>query len=205
MNQHDVAPLSQLAAAWRDEQLGTCSDATIGSDGCLVTCYAMLARVTPLAVNTRMIERGLFYAGCLARTFDAQRIGFPTAPPLAGVTQTYQSVAFPAREISRVWAHVAAGNAAIACVDADSTTARFDQHWILLVGAFGWPDARRDFIVNDPNGGIQTSFRERYGDLARALVRVALYGGGALSRDIGDADARQMRRATIPKEAIRDK
>lgn len=195
MNQHDVAPLNQLSAAWRDEQLGTCSDATIGSDGCLVTCYAMLASTTPLTINVRMTARGLFYRGCLARTFDLQRIGFPTAPPLAGVTQTYQSVAFPAREISRVWAHVAAGNAAIACVDADSTTDRFDQHWILLVGAFGWPDARRDFIVNDPNGGVQLSFRERYGDLARALVRVALYGAAARATD--QADARQLKRATI--------
>lgn len=195
MNQHDVAPLDQLAPTWKNTRLGTCSDATIGSDGCLVTCYAMLASTTPTAINTRMIERGLFYGGCLAKTFAVQSMGYPAAPPLSGVTATYQTVAFPAREIDRVWAHVAAGNPAIACVDADPTTDRFDQHWILLVGAFGAPAARRDFIVNDPNGGIQTSFLSRYGNIARALVRVALYGSA--TRALTQADAYQVTRARL--------
>lgn len=195
MNQHDIAPLNQLSAAWRNVRLGTCSDATIGSDGCLVTCYAMLASTTPTAINTRMIERNLFYSGCLARTFNVQSIGYPTAPPLAGVTKAYQTVAFPPDQLDRVFNHVRAGLPAVACIDRDPTTDKFDQHWLLIVGAFGTPASNRDFIIDDPLGGIQTSFLARYGNLARALVRVALYG--TAERVTGFADARQLKRATI--------
>jgi len=202
MNWLTASPLNQLAAAWRDEQLGTCSDATIGSDGCLITDFSLLAGVTPVTMNDAMKARGGFYRGCLAATFDVQRLGFPAAPALLGVTKAYQSVAFPETEIARVWSHVRAGGVGIACIDFDPETPKYNEHWLMLVAAFGSPAARRDFVITDPYGGIQTTFSQRYGALPRALVRVALYGGGALSRDIGDADARQMRRATIPKEAI---
>lgn len=202
MNWLTAAPLDQLDPAWAGTRLGTCSNATIGSDGCLASDFSLLAGVTPLAMNDAMKANGGFYRGCLAATFDVQRLGFPAAPPLTGVTKTYQSVAFPETEIARVWAHVRAGGVAVACIDFDPETPKYNEHWLMLVAAFGSPSAHRDFVVSDPYGGIQTTFSQRYGALPRALVRVALYGGGALSREIGEVDARQMRRATIPKEAI---
>lgn len=200
-----VMPLNQLAAAWRDVQLGTCVNATIGTDGCLVTDLAFLAGVTPVTMNDAMKAGGGFYRGCLATTFDLRRIGFPAAPALLGVTKVYKTVPFPELEISRVWNHVSAGGVGIACIDFDPETPKYNEHWLLLVAAFGSPGVYRDFVVTDPYGGIQTTFSQRYGALPRALVRVALYGGGALSRHIGEVDARQASRASIPKEAIRDK
>lgn len=202
MNWSSIVPLSQLSAQWRDVQLGTCSGATIGNGGCLIADFAMLGRTTPDYINRVMLAGGHFYKGCLAATFDIRdRIGIVAAPALAGVTASYQSVPFPQSQITRVWSHVAAGRPAIVCVDADPKTAKFEQHWVLLVGAFGWPDSRRDFVINDPNGGVQLSFRERYGELPRALVRAVLYDDAPFARDLVAADARQEARAWLPGRA----
>ena len=44
------------------------------------------------------------------------------------------------------------------------------QHWVLIVGKAG-----NDYIINDPIDGKRVSFRERYGDPARWIFRIAAY------------------------------
>lgn len=170
----DTPALNQLAPPWKNDTLGACDQATIGTDGCLITCFAMLAGVIPPAMNTRMIEAGNYYNGCLAKTFDVASM-YPLAPNLSTVTAPYQVAPFPPELLQRVWNHVRAGNPAVACVDMNPATPSFDQHWVLLVGAIGTGEL--DFIINDPWQGWQGSFLRRFGPMPRALVRVALYGG----------------------------
>ena len=55
----DIPPLSQKDPRWKDVKLGN-SNLTIGSDGCLVTNFAMVFGVTPVEFNERMKEVGGF-------------------------------------------------------------------------------------------------------------------------------------------------
>lgn len=57
-----IKPLSQRDKRWASLRLGTCSKATIGTDGCAITCVAMLTETTPDKVN----DLGLYTNGCLA-------------------------------------------------------------------------------------------------------------------------------------------
>ena len=187
----DIVPLNQRAREWRDIRIGTCSGLTIGTSGCLITCFSMLASVIPPAMNQRMIDGGYYWRGCNAATFNVAGMGYPNAPQLIGVTGTYQAIAFPASEMSRVWLHCRAGWPAAICVDHDPTTDKFEQHWVLAVGAFG-TDPYRDFIIDDPWDGVQPSMQARYGNLARAMVRAALYGDPDNTRlAVGTTDSRQ--------------
>ena len=71
-----IKPTAQRDARWRDVKLGKCDDLTIGSHGCLLSVFAMLAESTPDIVNTEMNKRGLLVDCGNAATFDlAQEIG----------------------------------------------------------------------------------------------------------------------------------
>lgn len=202
----DVAAWNQLDGRWKDTKLGTCVDATIGTDGCLMSCFGMIGRATPDVVAGMFGEKGLFYAGCCAGTFDARKAGLSLAPALVGVTGYYEKVEFPTGELERVWNHIRAGGVGIACVDFDPKTARFDQHWIVLAKAFG-SAGYADFVIKDPWGGVECAFTKRYGNLARALVRVALYSFEGATRVLGErgveVEARQEKRAVAPIRAQR--
>jgi len=51
-----MIPLSQRYSGWKDIKLGTSRSTTIGSHGCLITCLAMLADLTPDKVNERLLK-----------------------------------------------------------------------------------------------------------------------------------------------------
>lgn len=53
--------LKQSDSRWKNVQLGTCKDETIGSAGCLITCIAMLLGTTPDIINNKAV----YYRGCL--------------------------------------------------------------------------------------------------------------------------------------------
>jgi hypothetical protein len=55
-------------------------------------------------------------------------------------------------------------------VDYNPKTSYIDQHWVLIIGKNG-----DDYIINDPIDGKRVSFRERYGDPARWIFRIAAY------------------------------
>ena len=59
-----MTPLSQRDPRWKDIKLGTGST-TIGQEGCLVTCLAMLAGTTPDVVNEELKRVGGYQNGNL--------------------------------------------------------------------------------------------------------------------------------------------
>jgi len=192
----DVATWNQLDGRWKDTRLGTCADATIGSDGCLMSCMGMLGRATPDVAARLFEERGLFWNGCCAGTFDLRRAGLSLGPALTHVTGYYETVEFPPGELEIVWNHIRAGGVGIGCVDFDPKTVKFDQHWVVLAKAFG-SGGYEDFVIKDPWGGVECAFTKRYGTLPRALVRVALYGFEPVMREVSQPiELRQERRAT---------
>lgn len=80
--------LSQNDPRWKNTKLGT-SNATIGSDGCAITCVAMLAGTTPDKVNARMpfIEENL-----IVWVTAAQQWGLKYANPIISKTPAFYPV-----------------------------------------------------------------------------------------------------------------
>ena len=153
----DITPLWQKDPRWKDIKLGN-SNLTIGSDGCLVTCFAMVLGVTPAEFNARMKAVGGFTG---ARVYwQMVKKAYPDSEYLKYI-ECY-NVPAPLNEIDAlleqrvpVMVHVRRNGY---------------QHWILIVGKSG-----DDYIANDPIDGKRISFRERYGDPARWIFRIAAY------------------------------
>lgn len=177
----EVAPLDQRDAHWKSDLLGLSKDSTIGQYGCLVTCFAMLAGVTPPAMNRAMIQAGAFQTGncpACAATFDIAKFS-PAAPPIYDITSSYPYAPFPAAASARLVKHLKAGGVAICEVDINPNNNTHDQHFVLAVSAFGSGDTA-NVVINDPWFADQTTLTPRYGlTLARALVRAVFYGEAA--------------------------
>lgn len=172
-----VAPLDQRDPKWSAQMLGK-SDSSIGNYGCLLTCFSMLAGMTPPEMNQRMRSLGGYQTGdcpACAATFDVQKFA-AVAPPILDVTLSYPYAPFPAASSRRLVEHLKAGNPAILEVDINPNNNTHDMHFVLAVSAFGSGDTA-NIVINDPWHADQTTLVPRYGlTLARALVRVIFYG-----------------------------
>jgi hypothetical protein len=135
---------SQRDPAWADEPLGHGSQLTIGSWGCLLTCYAMMLtaygkRITPLELNQSLksLPEG--------QGFSGQSVAF-IAPThvLGGLRQKENARCHPDEVIEHtVWlggdplvridATLAEGQVVLAQVDSDRTDIDIDQHWVILI------------------------------------------------------------------------
>ena len=173
-----TAPLSQRDPHWKGTLLGHSPDSTIGQYGCLLTCFSMLAKVDPLAMNRAMIANGAYQTGncpACAATFDIGKF-MAHAPPILDVTNSYPYAPFPAASSKRLVDHCKAGGVAICEVDINPNNNTHDMHFVLAVSAFG-SGGVDNVVINDPWHGDQTTLTPRYGlTLARALVRVVFYG-----------------------------
>jgi len=153
----DIPPLSQKDPRWKDIKLGN-SNLTIGSDGCLDTCFAMAFGVTPDEFNARMKAVGGFTG---ARIYwQMVKKAYPDSEYLKYI-ECY-NVPAPLNEIDAL---LAQGVPVMVHV-----TRNGYQHWILIIGKSGG-----DYIANDPIDGKRISFRERYGDPARWIFRIRAY------------------------------
>ena len=174
-----VPPIDQRNPHWAKTLMGLSKDSTLGQYGCLVSCFSMLAKVDPLAMNRAMIANGAYQAGncpACAATFDIKRF-MVNAPPILDVTNSYPYAPFPAASSKRLVDHCKAGGVAVLEVDINPNNSGHDQHFVLAVSAFG-SGGVDNVVINDPWFGDQTTLTPRYGlTLARALVRVIFYEG----------------------------
>ena len=158
----DIPPLCQKDPRWKDIKLGN-SNLTIGSDGCLVTCFAMVLGVTPAEFNARMKAVGGFTG---ARIYwQMVKKAYPNSEYLKYLECYYTPA--PLHEIDAL---LEQGVAIMAHVDYNPKTTFIDQHWVLIIGKNG-----NDYIINDPIDGKRIGFRERYGDPTRWIFRIAAY------------------------------
>lgn len=169
---------NQGDSRWRDVVIGRFADnspVTIGSHGCLLTCQAMLAAAyglneTPATIVSKMkikggildIEGNMAWDGMerifallafLERKYTTNRQG-----STADGSPKYQ----PAAAIERIKLLVSEGQPV-----AVEVMTPFGQHFAL---AKLWDEGRKDFLLNDPNGGIEVWFKDRYGDLTTKLM-----------------------------------
>ena len=156
------------------------SACTIGSDGCLLACFTMLARSGDVAaMNTWRKNRG-GYAGALATTFGL--LDFVTDIRLAGVSERYQKTAYP--DVAKYHAHLAAGNPAI-----------LEVNWYRRFRPLiGWALYSMHFVLALPNGEIYDPWPEPIGDPYDSVCKLSDYG-----RDDAEAIVRAVYYENLPK------
>ncbi len=171
-----IAPhFSQRNALWRKNVLGgPGSPVTIGSWGCLLTCFAMVAcaygcDTDPARLNRTLLEKSGFFQNYLV-SFSALQTAFGTIA-FDGKVDSNPTL------LSRIDDSLAARRPVPLQVDRTPTT-RYndnDQHWVLAVARDG-----NDYVVNDPIDldAEPTSFMARYGrgqDLAASVLSAIFY------------------------------
>lgn len=83
---------SQKDSRWAKIPLGTCTD-TIAQSGCIVTCYGMLADITPDQVNEHLKSGGGFTDGCLINwTKAAQVMGLQYLGSSTGAAKVFPCI-----------------------------------------------------------------------------------------------------------------
>lgn len=168
--------LAQRDKRWAATLMGRSASSTIGDYGCLLTCAAMLAGITPPEMNSYWIARGGYQSGdkaAYAATYDFRKV-CSQAPEILDVSGHYPDMPFPRGDVAKLLAHVKGGRPAVLEVDMWPTTVAEEQHYVLAVAAFGAGDAA-NIVINDPWFEDQTLLCPRYGvNLGRALIR-AIY------------------------------
>lgn len=168
---------NQGAPAWRDVIIGRGADGplTIGSHGCLLTCEAMRLPAygysdTPdVLVSKAKITGGVLDIEGNMAWNGMERI----YPNLAFLERRYTTnrqgsaadgspKVLPQAAIDRIKLLLLMGQP----VPLEVFTPA-GQHFVLAVK---WDDARKDFLCHDPNGGIETWFKDRYGDPMTKLM-----------------------------------
>ncbi len=168
--------LNQGDPRWRNVVIGQGSSGplTIGSHGCLMTCEAM----RQVAYGYSDTPDLLYSKGKVKGVFDIEgNFKWP------GMEEIYPNLAFlerryttnrtqntadgspkvqPQAAIERIKLLLLMGQP----VPLEVFTS-FGQHFVL---AKLWDEGRQDFLLNDPNGGIEVWFRDRYGDPMAKLM-----------------------------------
>lgn len=151
---------SQRDVRWKDHPLGTKS--TIGANGCLVTCVAMVCNhfwhaTNPLALNRWLTENEGYLDGNLFLWASIERLypdmhfdGFVYNPTTA-----------------QIRAAILGGTLPIMFVDFDDDTPLIEMHWVLGIGV-----TADDVLIADPWTGTIGKLSEMY---PKSVIRYGSY------------------------------
>ena len=163
----NVPVFSQNDPRWKNNQLGT-SSTTIGWNGCLITCCAMVMKfygndTDPARLNTWLTANGGYANGNLLYW---GKIPFP-------ISTWVDCMDVPA-PLSQIDAALARGEPVIVHVDFVPSTNPIDEHYVLLIGKL----ADEDYVMVDSWDGKTLSFKARYKDARRFIFRIVSYKKG---------------------------
>lgn len=176
---HNITPMAQRDPRWASDQLGQ-STTTIGQQGCVVTCLAMIISdasgepVTPADVNAKLKAMDL-YGGAEKNLVIWKSVekAFPSIY-YEGFTDC-EKVPAPINLIT--YAAQIPRRYAIIQIDfnPDPDHPGIQGHYILVVGG----RAPEGYLCNDPWTGdaltVPPSYCQPDWDAARAIMRVAFY------------------------------
>lgn len=169
-----VEPYSQNDPRWRNNRLGT-SGTTIGWNGCLITCVAMVmsyymqlkdaegthSYTTPAILNNWLTQNNGYSDGNL---FNWNSI------PILKISTWVDCLLTPA-PLSQIDACLGRGEPVIVHVDFYPSTNRIDDHYVLIIGKLG----ADDYVMIDSWDGHVGSFKQRYISPERYIFRIVSY------------------------------
>jgi len=161
----DVPIFNQGDATWKTDKLGGCSGDTIGSDGCAITSIAMSFKYYGIDTNPRDLNNWLVNnsgynskKGCLVK--------WQKAPGRTNGIVQWMNYPYSAT-LNEIKSELDNGYPVIAEIKVSK-----GQHFVVLTGYSG-----SDFYMNDPDGGIQSTVNNVYGDPAKYIKGIRLYHG----------------------------
>ena len=170
--------LSQNDPRWKDIKLGFSTSVTIGSQGCALTCLAMMAtgygyKETPETLNKKLV--GLGSGNGYIGTFMVWA-GISRLYPRIGIKEIYVCSEAKPLPVNRIDALLANGQTVL--VECDRSLAAGDQvHWVLLTRKQG-----DDYVMLDPwpypvdNGEVLLTKRYGFGRPVEQVINsVAFY------------------------------
>ena len=158
----NTPPLWQKDPRWSNKLLGN-SYLTIGNYGCLLTCFSMIAEVTPDIFNNRLKAVGGFTGANIY--WQMVEVAYPNLKYLRAIDCYYT----PA-PLDIIDSYLNQNISVLVHVDGNPATPQIDQHWIQIVGKVG-----NDYLANDPLTGKRINFTDVYNDPARWIFRVRVY------------------------------
>lgn len=164
----EVQPISQRDPRWANVAMG--GDKTIGNWGCLLTAYNMWTNYAGITAYTPPDALAAYRA---AGAMNAQYMlpgAMKTAYPERVTYNGYIGSSNPTQQRQAILTMLEAGVPAVIRVDFDPTTAQWEQHWVLAVGAI---EGGQDWLIADPWHGDFVPLSERYGT---KVIEVLLYG-----------------------------
>lgn len=159
-----VTPYSQNDPRWKNNQLGT-SSTTIGWNGCLITCVAMVQNYYGWDTDPAMVDAWLTVNNGYS---DGNLLNWNAVPLPLGTWVDCLKIPTP---LDKIDACLAKGEPAIVWVDFYPSTSVIDQHWVLIIGKLG----ADDYTMIDPWDGWQGSFKSRYINPSRYIFRIVSY------------------------------
>jgi GH25 family lysozyme M1 (1,4-beta-N-acetylmuramidase) len=164
-----VEPFSQNDPRWKNNRLGT-SSTTIGWNGCLITCHAMIAKyfgkdTDPAKFNTWLTANNGYWNGNLYVWNSLHRL-YPDID-----INVWEDCIYVPAPLSQIDACLGRGEPVIVHVDFVPSTNPIDDHYVLLIGKLG----ADDYVMIDSWDGWQGSFKSRYIDAKRFIYRIVSY------------------------------
>lgn len=148
-----VPLISQNDPRWKDIKLSN-SPYTVGSDGCLITCIAMIesyykkTQVTPPMVNQRFKDSGGF-TGAL--------VNWVTVPRILDLEYKRYDWEVKSADIGLIKSRVDQAKPTIIKVDSSNQIPDIQQHFVVVVG---YTDT--DLIINDAFTGEEYFLKGKY-------------------------------------------
>ena len=165
-----VPVFSQNDPRWKNVRLGT-SGTTIGWNGCLIDCIAMILRFygydyDPATLNAYLTANGGYANGNL--------LYWGKVPHLQ-IAAWHDCMDIPA-PLSRIDAELALGRPCVVHVDFYPSTNPIDEHYVLIIGKL----ADEDYVFIDSWDGFVGSFKSRYVNPNRYIFRIVSYKKAAI-------------------------
>jgi uncharacterized protein YvpB len=173
---------NQNDKAWKRKKLGRCKNLTIGSDGCLISCLAMVSEyygheINPEEMNEKLIKKGGYANGCLYI--------WGTLPKIyKDISERRIRTNYRLRDnnINDIKTALSNGYPVMLWIDYNPKTAVNNMHFVLAIG-FN-PDNENDITIADPIDGTLKSLKDYLGwfikDARRTIEAYIIYKGKPL-------------------------
>lgn len=203
---------SQRDDRWKNKKLGT-SNVTIGGYGCLVTCFAMVAKyygkdTDPDRLNQELIKVSGFandkkeIMGALSNRYVWKSItkiySDITEPKL-----TETPLAVSSSQFEAIAAETNSGRPVILKVDFIPATTEVDEHYVVVMGATKAEDGTWTLIVADPWYGDKASL-VRYGVPSKTIQRFIFTAGLVPTQPVDAVNEDQQRALGVLTEAFKN-
>jgi len=201
MKLKDIEKFNQSDPKWAKIKLGTSTVSTISSDGCLLCCVASVLRyygkdTTPDKLNDDLTRVKGWHLAC--------RLIYGAIHDIyKDITMDwnyYIPCADTGAPLDKIDEILASNRPAIVQVDFKPSTAKLDEHWVVIHGK----TENGSYLIIDSIDGSEQFFESRYGDPERYIFKIVAYNGPVPQEETESNDALKARNKKLMEQLIEE-